>query len=162
MRKGEELLWSCLIPVFIGPATEGSLCYTQAENHHMGRGRLCTQQTGTVNEKYYKTGSAATSLSSSLPPSILLSVYFYLQSNLNFIHLNCTRVDKTNRPAWKFFNLIQFDDSFWSHNFSRGNLKLAIYWPIDLFHGRCFDMSNHDKCRWSKLKQILLMVAQFH
>lgn len=57
---GEEALWSRLIPLFIGPAAEGSLRYTQAECHHMGRGKLCTQQTGTVNEKYYKAGSAAT------------------------------------------------------------------------------------------------------
>lgn len=74
VRKGEEPLWSCLIPVFIGPATEGSLCYTQAENHHTRRGTLCTQQTGTVNEKYYKK-KRLSCLSSSLPPSVPLSPF---------------------------------------------------------------------------------------
>lgn len=73
-EEGEEPLWSCLIPVFIGPATERSLCYTQAENHHMGRERLCTQQTGTVNEKYYERLSCNHSLhiSTSLHPPLCL------------------------------------------------------------------------------------------
>lgn len=67
-RSSKKPLWSSLIPVFIGRGTEGSLCYTQAENHHMGRVRLCTQQTGTLNEKYYKTSSAAN-------PSVLPTLF---------------------------------------------------------------------------------------
>lgn len=51
-EEGEEPIRSFLIPVFIGSATEESLCYTKQEIHHRDK-KDCAHNTQTCNEKYY-------------------------------------------------------------------------------------------------------------
>lgn len=60
---GEDMRkrWSCLIPVFIGPAHEGKpLLHTGWVSSHGEKKGCAHKQTGTVYKTYYKTGWAAT------------------------------------------------------------------------------------------------------